>query len=87
VVLQILESVTDQIFQKTNTAGVVITDKSVLIMDEVDGMSAGDRGGVVALKALIKKTQVGLLLSCLSLLTVGSDTHHLHSQRCPIPET
>jgi replication factor C subunit 1 len=36
-------------------------------MDEVDGMSAGDRGGVVALKALIRKTQVGLLLSCLFL--------------------
>jgi replication factor C subunit 1 len=28
-------------------------------MDEVDGMSAGDRGGVGALNALIKKTKVG----------------------------
>ena len=27
-------------------------------MDEVDGMSAGDRGGVGALVALIKKTKV-----------------------------
>lgn len=27
-------------------------------MDEVDGMSAGDRGGVGALAALIKKTRV-----------------------------
>lgn len=27
-------------------------------MDEVDGMSAGDRGGVTALVALIKKTKV-----------------------------
>jgi hypothetical protein len=27
-------------------------------MDEVDGMSAGDRGGVGALNALIKKTKV-----------------------------
>lgn len=26
-------------------------------MDEVDGMSAGDRGGVGALNALIKKTK------------------------------
>lgn len=28
-------------------------------MDEVDGMSAGDRGGVGALCALIRKTKVG----------------------------
>ena len=27
-------------------------------MDEVDGMSAGDRGGVGALNSLIKKTKV-----------------------------
>jgi hypothetical protein len=27
-------------------------------MDEVDGMSGGDRGGVGALNALIKKTRV-----------------------------
>lgn len=27
-------------------------------MDEVDGMSAGDRGGVGALNTLIKKTKV-----------------------------
>lgn len=27
-------------------------------MDEVDGMSAGDRGGVGALNQLIKKTKV-----------------------------
>lgn len=27
-------------------------------MDEVDGMSAGDRGGVGALSTLIKKTKV-----------------------------
>jgi hypothetical protein len=36
----------------------VITEKSCLIMDEVDGMSAGDRGGVGALAALIRKTKV-----------------------------
>jgi replication factor C subunit 1 len=41
-----------------NDAGVLITDKTCLIMDEVDGMSAGDRGGVGALNALIKKTRV-----------------------------
>jgi replication factor C subunit 1 len=31
-------------------------------MDEVDGMSAGDRGGVGALNALIKKTRVRLTI-------------------------
>ena len=44
--------------QNKNDAGIVITDKTCLIMDEVDGMSAGDRGGVGALNALIKKSKV-----------------------------
>lgn len=44
--------------QATNAAGVKISDNTCLIMDEVDGMSAGDRGGVGALNALIKKTKV-----------------------------
>ena len=48
--------------QGTNAAGVAITDKSCLIMDEVDGMSAGDRGGVGALVALIKKTKARYLI-------------------------
>ncbi|KAJ6583168.1 hypothetical protein B0H10DRAFT_2097712 [Mycena sp. CBHHK59/15] len=41
--------------------GVVITDRTVLIMDEVDGMSAGDRGGVGALNAMIKKSKVPII--------------------------
>ncbi|KAG1724915.1 replication factor RFC1 C terminal domain-containing protein [Suillus lakei] len=45
----------------TNAAGVKITDKTCLIMDEVDGMSAGDRGGVGALNALIKKTKIPVI--------------------------
>lgn len=36
----------------------------VLIMDEVDGMSAGDRGGVGAMAAVAKKTQIPLILIC-----------------------
>lgn len=32
--------------------------KLVMIMDEVDGMSAGDRGGVGQLASLCRKTQV-----------------------------
>jgi replication factor C subunit 1 len=30
----------------------------VIVMDEVDGMSAGDRGGMAQLIQLIKKTKV-----------------------------
>ncbi|KIJ27677.1 hypothetical protein M422DRAFT_271098, partial [Sphaerobolus stellatus SS14] len=46
---------------KTLVAGVEVTDRTVLIMDEVDGMSAGDRGGVGALNALIKKTKIPII--------------------------
>jgi replication factor C subunit 1 len=38
--------------------------KIVLIMDEVDGMSAGDRGGVGALAAIVKKTTIPIILIC-----------------------
>ncbi|KAF2666773.1 DNA replication factor C, large subunit [Microthyrium microscopicum] len=38
--------------------------KLVLIMDEVDGMSAGDRGGVGALAAMCKKTSIPMILIC-----------------------
>ncbi|KAG9317062.1 putative DNA replication factor C, large subunit [Chiua virens] len=47
--------------QATNALGVTITDKTCIIMDEVDGMSAGDRGGVGALNALIKKTKIPII--------------------------
>jgi replication factor C subunit 1 len=38
--------------------------KIVLIMDEVDGMSAGDRGGVGALAKVCKKTDIPVILIC-----------------------
>ncbi|KAL9641256.1 MAG: hypothetical protein Q9204_000155 [Flavoplaca sp. TL-2023a] len=38
--------------------------KLVLIMDEVDGMSAGDRGGVGALASVCKRTNVPMILIC-----------------------
>lgn len=44
--------------QSTTVAGVRVDSRTCLIMDEVDGMSAGDRGGVGALNVLIKKTKV-----------------------------
>ncbi|KAJ7236949.1 hypothetical protein C8J57DRAFT_1529735 [Mycena rebaudengoi] len=43
------------------TDGVKITDRTVLIMDEVDGMSSGDRGGVGALNAMTKKSKVPII--------------------------
>ncbi|KAJ3561256.1 hypothetical protein NP233_g10305 [Leucocoprinus birnbaumii] len=45
----------------TNALGVSVTNKSCLIMDEVDGMSAGDRGGIGALNALIKKSKIPII--------------------------
>ncbi|KAI9819437.1 MAG: hypothetical protein M1832_004000 [Thelocarpon impressellum] len=38
--------------------------KLVLIMDEVDGMSAGDRGGVGALAQVCRKTNIPMILIC-----------------------
>ncbi|BGP50272.1 DNA replication factor C complex subunit Rfc1 [Rhodotorula kratochvilovae] len=42
-------------------AGLGVNRKSLIIMDEVDGMSAGDRGGVGALNAVIKKTRIPII--------------------------
>jgi len=42
-----------------NASGAVRNSKPiVLVMDEVDGMSSGDRGGVAELNKIIKKTKV-----------------------------
>ncbi|WVQ76335.1 hypothetical protein IAR50_006000 [Cryptococcus sp. DSM 104548] len=49
---------------ESNVAGMKISSKTCLIMDEVDGMSAGDRGGVGALNTLIKKTKIPIILIC-----------------------
>lgn len=38
--------------------------KQLVIMDEVDGMSAGDRGGVQELTRLIKKTLIPIVCIC-----------------------
>lgn len=37
----------------------------LLIMDEVDGMSAGDRGGVGQLASICRKTSVSSFLLCI----------------------
>lgn len=38
--------------------------KACLIMDEVDGMSAGDRGGVSELIDMIKKSRTPIICIC-----------------------
>lgn len=38
--------------------------RSVIVMDEVDGMSSGDRGGVTELIAVVKKTRVPVICIC-----------------------
>ncbi|WWC58244.1 uncharacterized protein I303_100782 [Kwoniella dejecticola CBS 10117] len=50
--------------QSTSVADVRVDSRTCLIMDEVDGMSAGDRGGVGALNTLIKKTRIPMILIC-----------------------
>jgi hypothetical protein len=50
-------------------------------MDEVDGMSAGDRGGVGALAALIRRTKVPSFLFKRGLLVeLFLGPHHMHCQ-------
>ncbi|KAF9974935.1 hypothetical protein BGZ73_001558 [Actinomortierella ambigua] len=41
-----------------------MSKKQVIIMDEVDGMGGGDRGGVAQLISFIKKTQVPIICIC-----------------------
>lgn len=38
--------------------------RTLVVMDEVDGMGAGDRGGNQELIALIKKTRVPVICIC-----------------------
>lgn len=40
------------------------TEKTLIIMDEVDGMSSGDRGGITAIIDMIKKTKVPIICIC-----------------------
>ncbi|KNC98455.1 replication factor C subunit 1 [Spizellomyces punctatus DAOM BR117] len=46
------------------TGGLRTGKRQVLVMDEVDGMSGGDRGGTAELIQLIKKTKVPIICIC-----------------------
>jgi replication factor C subunit 1 len=39
-------------------------NKCLIIMDEVDGMSSGDRGGISAIINMIKSTKVPIICIC-----------------------
>ena len=62
--------------------------RSVLIMDEVDGMSSGDRGGIAELITLIKTSRVCVDIECLTMTKLNfwisrfwiTDTHNLYLQ-------
>ncbi|KAL2832985.1 hypothetical protein BDW59DRAFT_169242 [Aspergillus cavernicola] len=61
----VLDTVSLQGYFSTSDTKVKSEKKNlVLIMDEVDGMSAGDRGGVGAMAAIAKKTRIPLILIC-----------------------
>ncbi|KAL2136665.1 hypothetical protein VTI74DRAFT_2397 [Chaetomium olivicolor] len=70
---KLVESGVSEVMNNTSLLGYFAGDgkkvdvakkKIVLVMDEVDGMSAGDRGGVGALAKFCKKTEVPLILIC-----------------------
>ena len=44
--------------------GGSVSKKSVIIMDEVDGVGAGDRGGIGALIAIIKGSKTPIICIC-----------------------
>lgn len=48
----------------TSIKGPHSVGKGILIMDEVDGMSAGDEGGSVALIEIIKMTKIPIICIC-----------------------
>lgn len=70
---KLVESGLGEVMNNTSLAGYFAGDgkkvdgakkKIVLVMDEVDGMSGGDRGGVGALAKFCKKTEVPMILIC-----------------------
>lgn len=60
--------------QSTTVTDIDLSKRTCLIMDEVDGMSAGDRGGVGAMNTLIKRTKVRARSA---LLTIDPTHSHL----------
>ncbi|KNC53144.1 replication factor C subunit 1 [Thecamonas trahens ATCC 50062] len=59
------------------------TKKHVLIMDEVDGMSSGDRGGLAELAAIIKTTKVPIICMCNDAASPKMRTFKNHTYLLP----
>lgn len=51
-------------YNKDSTAVATVNNKFVILMDEIDGMSSGDRGGNAALIDAIKVTNVPIFCIC-----------------------
>jgi replication factor C subunit 1 len=69
--------------------GGLATNKSVIIMDEVDGVGAGDRGGIAALIKIIKATKTPIICICndrssQKLASLVNHCYDLKFQRPPI---
>jgi replication factor C subunit 1 len=58
------QSVNDKASSKGKEQDNEVQTKSLILMDEVDGMSAGDKGGISELIQLIKKTKVPIICIC-----------------------
>lgn len=69
--------------QKTNALGVTTTNRTCLIMDGVHGMSAGDRGGVGALNAPIRRTRIPII--CIANDAGAKKLKSLTSTTCKLP--
>ncbi|KAJ3072599.1 hypothetical protein HDU98_003322 [Podochytrium sp. JEL0797] len=63
--------------------------RQVLIMDEVDGMSAGDRGGIGELINIIKKSKIPIICICNDRQSpkVKSLVNHCYDMRFARPKT
>lgn len=55
---------TSSVMDLFNTGGKKKASRKVLVMDEVDGMSSGDRGGSAELIQIIKKTNIPIICIC-----------------------
>jgi replication factor C subunit 1 len=62
---QIISSKVGYLMDNTTISKSVITEKNLIIMDEVDGMGGNeDKGGISALIEIIKKTKVPIICIC-----------------------
>ena len=71
--------------------GGLATQKSVIIMDEVDGVGAGDRGGIAALIKVIKTSKTPIICICndrasQKIQSLANYCYDLKFQRPPVEQ-